>query len=112
MPLTFAIIATFVGASVLSPEDVSIAEPVRGPCLGLHVTTSGDRGSNVLIGTSHRDVIAGRRGDDTILALDGDDFVCGGRGSDTINSGGDFDQARGGPGIDRCINAEQLKSCR
>ena len=112
MLLTPAVMLTFVSASLLLHENTSLATPIRGRCLGLHVTMNGGSGPNVLIGTNHRDVIHGRRGDDTILGLSGDDYVCGGRGSDTINGGDDSDQGRGGPGIDHCINLEQSRSCR
>jgi hypothetical protein len=77
-------------------------------------------GSNRIVGTRHRDVIAAGRGADVIIGRGGRDIICGSRGADIINggrgrdrifggSGGDI--AEGGRGLDRLYGGTRRDLC-
>jgi hypothetical protein len=100
-----------------------VALPTGGTCPGFKTAQHqvvGDRGADVLRGTSDRDVICGLGGNDLIRGLGkgdvllggpgndrligqaGPDRVRGGPGSDTLRGGKGKDRLTGGPGTDRC----------
>lgn len=63
-------------------------------------TIKGTGGHDVIVGTSHRDVICGFGGDDTIKGRGGNDLIMGGGGNDTIQGNAGDDTIYGGDGRD------------
>jgi Ca2+-binding RTX toxin-like protein len=70
-------------------------------CFGERATIVGTTGSDVIRGTSKRDVIAARSGEDVIRGRGGGDLICGGTDSDELYGGGGHDRLGGGPDGDR-----------
>ena len=90
---------------------LTVALPAQAAltCFGREATIIGDRGSDVLHGTSDRDVIVSKGGDDVIRAGGGRDLICAGggedrifgeRGDDRIKGGNEADVLHGGEGDD------------
>ena len=60
----------------------------------------GTEGDDVLIGSSHSNVINALGGNDTVDGAGSDDFIDGGAGADIIRGGDGDDQIKGGEGAD------------
>ncbi|MCP9799176.1 calcium-binding protein [Synechococcus sp. RedBA-s] len=60
----------------------------------------GNKGNDVLNGSSFQDQFLGGQGDDFVSGLGGDDFLNGNLGSDAVRGGDGNDVVRGGQGLD------------
>jgi Ca2+-binding RTX toxin-like protein len=88
---------TFALVTVLATVVPAVAaRAATVTCDGVRATIVGTSGSDVIHGTSGRDVIAGLNGSDTIYAGGGNDLVCGGYGADRLYGQGGNDTLFGG----------------
>lgn len=86
----YAIITALLASSI--PVAWGVAPAHAGPfdCLG----------PNVILGTSHDDVLRGTRCRDIIYGFGGDDVIFGLQGNDDLYGGPGEDTVYGGPGTD------------
>ena len=97
--------------TIVTPESASAYRSVLRPigsigphrCFGIAPTMEGTRGSDRLVGTTGRDVVAARGGADVVRGLDGFDVVCAGGGADVVRGGPGMDALDGGRGDDRLL---------
>ena len=79
---------------------------------GLHVTSSDDGQSDLIIGGSHADQISGGDANDTLIGLDGSDVLVGGKGDDVLygGNGNDLYRFSSGDGNDVIEDSDGLGS--
>jgi Ca2+-binding RTX toxin-like protein len=93
-----------LGGRVIEPGRCYVSlGPIPVTCLGRPATLVGTGGSDRLIGTPGRDVIAGLGGDDRIEGRGGRDLLCGNGGRDRVLGGSRKDVLDGGSGADALV---------
>lgn len=80
--------------------DTTVLGTPHGDVLSGYANVAGDKGNDILTGTSGADMIAGDDGDDVVNGGAGDDSVLGGDGNDKLVGGAGSDALLGGAGDD------------